>query len=105
LLRTSIGCLLMAWVATAHAEGVAGFDAPAAFGARPSVITMSLSPDGTSIAFIAPGPGQSVELFKVRLGGPNPTAVGALRSDGKRRSEAPLHASSAASAERAGAAE
>ncbi|MEO7205942.1 MAG: S9 family peptidase [Steroidobacteraceae bacterium] len=39
------------------------FDAAKAFGARPSVESVSLSPDGMSVAFVAPTTGQGSVLF------------------------------------------
>lgn len=83
MLRILIGWMALGWMASAQAEGAAAFDAAAAFGARPSVSRMSLSPDGTSIAYVVPGPGQSAVLLTMRLDGPNPTPVGVVRSDGK----------------------
>jgi dienelactone hydrolase len=60
----------------------AGFDAAAAFGARPSAEDLSLSPDGTRAAFIAPDAGQGATLYTIALGkGARPTAV--LSADGK----------------------
>jgi hypothetical protein len=39
----------------ANAENSTGFDAAAAFGARPSISDVSLSPDGKSAAYVSPG--------------------------------------------------
>jgi dipeptidyl aminopeptidase/acylaminoacyl peptidase len=50
------------------------FDAPKAFGARESVSDLSLSPDGMSVAYIAPTTGQGSALFVYSL------AKGAPRS-------------------------
>src|SRR5690349_22261948 len=47
----------------------ASFDAAAAFGARPSVVDLSLSPDGQSLAWIAPGQGQGSIVYTMTLGG------------------------------------
>ena len=44
------------------------FDAAAAFGARPSVSGMTLSPDGKSVAYRKPIEGQGSALFTVSLG-------------------------------------
>jgi dipeptidyl aminopeptidase/acylaminoacyl peptidase len=76
--------LLMAIGATASAadQGDKKFDPAAAFGARPSVNSISMSPDGSSIAFVAPSAGRGSVLFTIRLDGdakPRP----ALTSDGK----------------------
>jgi hypothetical protein len=43
------------------------FDAAAAFGARPSVSALSLSPDGLRVAYIAPTAGQGSALYTVEL--------------------------------------
>jgi dienelactone hydrolase len=45
----------------------AAFNAAAAFGARPSVIDLSLSPDGKSLAWISPAPGQGAVVFTLSL--------------------------------------
>jgi dipeptidyl aminopeptidase/acylaminoacyl peptidase len=50
------------------------FDAAKAFGARPSVESLSLSPDGMSVAFVAPAAGQGSVLYVQGL------AKGASRS-------------------------
>jgi dienelactone hydrolase len=44
-------------------------DLAAVFGAREGVSQASLSPDGLKIALVAPGPGQSTELFTVDTSG------------------------------------
>jgi acetyl esterase/lipase len=52
-----------------------------AFGARPGIEHISLSPSGTKIAFIAPGPGQATVLYTVDVaGGVQPRQ--ALTADG-----------------------
>jgi acetyl esterase/lipase len=38
-------------------------DTAAAFGARSAISSASLSPDGTKVAFLGPGPGQAVTLY------------------------------------------
>ena len=54
----------------------------AAFGARPAIEDISLSPSGEKVAFIAPGPGQSTILFTGdAAGGAQPRQ--ALAADGK----------------------
>jgi dipeptidyl aminopeptidase/acylaminoacyl peptidase len=56
-------------------------DTAAAFGAREAIQQISLSPSGSKIAFIAPGPGQSTYLYTVdTMGGGQP--VLAAQSDG-----------------------
>jgi acetyl esterase/lipase len=57
-------------------------DPAAAFGARPSLSMPSLSPDGVSIAYVAPAEGQGSVLYTVQLGD-HPHAVPALVADGK----------------------
>jgi dipeptidyl aminopeptidase/acylaminoacyl peptidase len=43
------------------------FDAAAAFGARQSISSLSLSPDGTSVAYLAPSEGAGTALYTLRL--------------------------------------
>jgi dienelactone hydrolase len=45
------------------------FDAAAAFGARPDVLSMSLSPDGKRVAYIAPAKGQASIVYVVGVEG------------------------------------
>lgn len=76
--------LLGALAATASAADQGGkqFDPTAAFGSRPSVSSISISPDGASIAYVAPSAGRGSVLFTVQLNAdsrPRP----ALTSDGK----------------------
>jgi dipeptidyl aminopeptidase/acylaminoacyl peptidase len=57
-------------------------DPAAAFGARESVLSVSLSPSGKQIAFISPGPGQTTFLYTVdAAGGGTPRET--LSADGK----------------------
>jgi hypothetical protein len=64
------------------AEPSNNFDAAAAFGARPSVARLRLSPDGTTVVYVAPGPGQASTAFTLGLAkGSVPKA--AMSSDGK----------------------
>src|SRR5882762_4996220 len=49
------------------AHDVKSFDAAAAFGARPSVSDLSLSPDGMSVAYIAPIEGQGSVAYTLSL--------------------------------------
>ena len=76
--------LSMTLVVSASAAEPSGkpFDPAAAFGARPSASSVSVSPDGAKIAFIAPSAGRGSVLFTVSMGAdskPRP----ALTSDGK----------------------
>src|SRR5216684_4240906 len=57
--------MLMASASTA--QNTKTFDAAAAFGARPTVADLSLSPDGLSVAYVAPTAGQGSALFTVDL--------------------------------------
>jgi acetyl esterase/lipase len=64
------------------AEDARSFDAAAAFGARPSVSGMTLSPDGQSVAYIAPTDGQGSMAYTLSLvKGSSPRL--ALRATGK----------------------
>src|ERR1700730_9054268 len=51
----------------ANAQSAEPFDAAAAFGARPSVSDVSLSPDGKSVAYVSPLAGQGSALYTMRL--------------------------------------
>ena len=57
-------------------------DPASAFGARQSIESISLSPDGAKIAYVAPGKGQASQLFTVDLNANGKTWV-ALTSSGK----------------------
>ena len=60
-----------AWPALAFAQATApaaSIDASAAFGARPMIENVSLSPDGSSIAYISPTSGQGSALYTVKIG-------------------------------------
>jgi len=50
-----------------HAEDSEPFDAAVAFGARPSTLALSLSPDGNRVAYISPLQGQGATLYTVAL--------------------------------------
>src|SRR5207302_1525371 len=63
-------------------SGARAFDAAAAFGARPSAVDVSLSPDGSSIAFVAPTQGMGSVLYTVRLD-PGAKPKAALTASGK----------------------
>jgi dipeptidyl aminopeptidase/acylaminoacyl peptidase len=70
--------LLPAWV---QAQG-APFNAAAAFGARTTASGLSLSPDGTHVAYIAPAPAQGSVLFTAGLD-KDARPVAALKIGGK----------------------
>jgi len=60
------------------------FDAASAFGARPSVENLSLSPDGMSVAFVAPAAGQGSVLYVQSLAkGASRTVKAVLGASGK----------------------
>ena len=61
--------LMLAIVATGTpcAAKAAALDDAAAFGVRPSVTHASLSPDGRSLAYVAPGKGLESILYTVSL--------------------------------------
>jgi dipeptidyl aminopeptidase/acylaminoacyl peptidase len=62
----------------------ASFDAAKAFGARPSVADLSLSPDGMNVAFVSPAKGQgSVVYVQSVAKGAAPSTQPILRSSGK----------------------
>lgn len=58
------------------------FDPATAFGARPSLSMLSLSPDGASIAYLAPAEGAGSVLYAMRLGD-HQRAIPTLVADGK----------------------
>jgi dipeptidyl aminopeptidase/acylaminoacyl peptidase len=66
----------------AFGAGSQSLDPAAAFGARPSLSMLSLSPDGASIAYVAPTEGQGSILYTMRLGD-HPRAIPALVAQGK----------------------
>src|SRR5256885_9755523 len=63
-------------------SGARAFDAAAAFGARPSAVDVSLSPDGNSIAFVAPTQGMGSVLYTVHVD-PGAKPKAALTASGK----------------------
>jgi hypothetical protein len=76
--------VLAAWCAVTPllAQDLKSFDAAAAFGARPSVAHLRLSPDGRSVAYIAPGEGQGSVAYTLSLD-PGATPKVAMRASGK----------------------
>jgi acetyl esterase/lipase len=73
---------LISFGMTCHAEGPTSFDPATAFGARPGVNSMHLSPDGMNVVYIAPATGQGSIAYTLSLTkGAAPKA--ALASDGK----------------------
>jgi acetyl esterase/lipase len=76
-----VGFTLAAPAAPA-APPASAFDAAAAFGARPSAADVSLSPDGSSIAYVAPTKGLGSVVYTVSLE-PGATPKVALVASGK----------------------
>ena len=81
-MRTLLLLMVLGAAASAAEQGDKQFDPAAAFGSRPSVSSISLSPDGASIAFIAPSAGRGAVLFTMQLDA-NQKPRPALTSDGK----------------------
>lgn len=80
--RLGIGLALLLASLALGAQEAPAFDAAAAFGARPSRMNVSLSPDGKSIAFIAPERGQGAALFTLHLDDPEATPIAVLATSG-----------------------
>lgn len=79
-----VGALILALAALTPRSAVMAkpFDAAAAFGARPSTLNVSLSPDGANIAFLSPNKGSGAILYTLSLEkGAKPRV--ALVADGK----------------------
>lgn len=81
-MRTLLLLVALGTAASAAEQPDKQFDPAAAFGSRPSVSDISLSPDGASIAFIAPSAGSGAILFTMRLDADQKPRV-ALTSEGK----------------------
>jgi dipeptidyl aminopeptidase/acylaminoacyl peptidase len=64
------------------AGAIKSFDAAAAFGARPGVADLSLSPDGKSVAYIVPTKGQGAMLLTLDLAEGSKPHI-ALKASGK----------------------
>ncbi len=80
--RFTVGVVLLLAAPLLRAQTAAPFEAAAAFGARPSVTDLSLSPDAKSVAFIAPAAGQGSVVYTLSLErGAHPRQV--LFADGK----------------------
>jgi dienelactone hydrolase len=80
--RLSLGIALLLAAIVAQAQKADPFDAAAAFGARPGVSDLSLSPDGLRVAYLSAGPGQGSVLYTWSLEkGAVPKAV--TQADGK----------------------
>ena len=66
-MRYGIAFYLLAAACLGKAAEAQTFDAAAAFGARPTVAQLSMSPDGNRVAFLAPTPGQGNALVILAL--------------------------------------
>lgn len=66
--RVLVATVFALAASVALADDTKSFDAAAAFGTRPSVSDISLSPDGLSVAYITPTQGQGSVLYTRRLG-------------------------------------
>jgi dipeptidyl aminopeptidase/acylaminoacyl peptidase len=81
-IRLPLAVILLLLAPGVQAQTGGTFNAAAAFGARTTASSLSLSPDGTHVAYIAPAPGQGNWVFTVGLEkGAHPVA--ALKADGK----------------------
>jgi dipeptidyl aminopeptidase/acylaminoacyl peptidase len=81
-MRTLFLLAVLGAAASAAEQTDRQFDPAVAFGSRPSESSISLSPDGAKIAFIAPSAGPGAVLFTMQLDANQmPRAV--LKSDGK----------------------
>jgi dipeptidyl aminopeptidase/acylaminoacyl peptidase len=66
-MRHSLAITLLLAATAVQAQDTSSFDAAAAFGARPSVSGMSLSPDGQRVAYITAASGQGSVLYTLSL--------------------------------------
>jgi dipeptidyl aminopeptidase/acylaminoacyl peptidase len=80
--RTLLLLVALSAAAAAAEQGDKQFDPAVAFGARPSVGNISISPDGTRIAFIAPSAARGSILFTMPIGADSKSRP-ALSSGGK----------------------
>jgi dipeptidyl aminopeptidase/acylaminoacyl peptidase len=81
-MRTLWLLLALGSAASAAEPGDKKFDPAAAFGARPSVSDISISPDGASVAFVGASAGRGSILFTMPLSGTSEPRT-ALTSEGK----------------------
>ncbi|MBS0578315.1 MAG: S9 family peptidase [Proteobacteria bacterium] len=80
-MRRIVLAILVLAVQPCVAADPAGFDAAAAFGARPSVSDLALSPDGQNVAWIAATQGAGSALYTMSLA-PGSKAHGIMQSNG-----------------------
>jgi dienelactone hydrolase len=66
-MKATIATVAMLACAPALGQEAKSFDAPAAFGARPSVAGMTLSPDGKTVAYRSPIQGAGSALYTLSL--------------------------------------
>jgi dipeptidyl aminopeptidase/acylaminoacyl peptidase len=59
-------------------------DPAAAFGTRPSVEDISLSPDGTKVAYLSPRPGQGSAVYVASLSGGDPRGIASVDGNPQR---------------------
>ena len=77
-IAAGLSCIAIA----CRAQNASAFDAASAFGARPDVSGMHISPDGKNVVYIAPAKGQGSIAYTYNLAGGG-SAKPALSSDGK----------------------
>ena len=76
MLRNSMVLVSLAVTTAITAPGVSANEKAKIFGALPSVTDISLSPDGSKVAFVSPGPGKTTDLYTIDLSkGAAPTRV------------------------------
>ena len=76
MLRNSMVLVSLAVTTAITAPGVSANEKSKIFGALPSVTDISLSPDGSKVAFVSPGPGKTTDLYTIDLSkGATPTRV------------------------------
>ena len=80
-MRRVILAILVLAARPCGAADAAAFDAAAAFGARPSIQSLSLSPDGQSVAWIASTQGPGSALYTMKLA-PSAKAHGIMQANG-----------------------
>ena len=78
LVAAGMACIAL----TCRGQSTPTFDAASAFGARPSVSGMHISPDGMSVVYIAPGKGQGSVAYTLSLA-KGSAAKPAIAADGK----------------------
>jgi hypothetical protein len=83
-LRLALMCAAAFFSAPAAAQQVA--DPAVAFGAREAVQSITLSPDGKTIAFVQPTRGQGASVHVVDLANPQPRLVTSVDGEGQRLS-------------------